>query len=334
MKRYLRYGFIGLLAIMVALAALLVFGAVYEVVMAAGDGERFPPTGRLVVTESGTMHLHCIGEGAPTVVLEAGSNSWSDAWALMQPQVGAFARVCSYDRAGYGWSEASSLPRTPEQIAHDLQTLLTMAAVPPPYILVGHSAGGKAARLFASFYATDVAGLVLVDARHESVEPQDRTPEQNAADREAYESSLNLYRILRNTGIARLFGLSLGRSVDPSLTAYPDDVAYRMVMFSARESTLQTMMAESRASTDSDALLASAGVAPALPVYVLTAESSLEQDGWEAAQAQLAALSSNSAWDVVANSTHNLPADQPAAITAAIRGVLTAAQTGAPLQGG
>lgn len=315
----------------VAVVALIASTALYQIIAQGGDEARFPAPGQIVNVNGADMHIHCIGEGEVTVILEAGANAYSDDWAVVQSMIGAFTRTCAYDRAGLGWSELGGDEPTPETVARRLRELLAAAGITPPYALVGHSVGGAYVRMFAALYPEEVAGLVFVDARHESLEPVDQTEEENIQAREAYESSLTLYRVLRDTGIARLFGLSLGRSVNPALNHYPDEVVYRMVLFSVRETTLQAMMRESRAGdADNDALRAAA-VPETLPVYVLTAQSSLEETGWENAQAQLAALSANSVWQVVPHSTHSLHAEQPDAVVAAVRRVIEAIRTGNPL---
>ena len=88
----------------------------------------------------------------------------------MQPQIAQFVRVCSYDRAGLGYSDSSPRPRTSKVIAEELHTLLHIAGnsagIAAPYILVGHSMGGYDVRLYASLYRNEVAGMVLVDASH------------------------------------------------------------------------------------------------------------------------------------------------------------------------
>lgn len=128
----------------------------------------FPPLGRLVDIGGYRLHLHCTGEGDPTVVLIAGGGDFSFDWSLVQPNVSHFARVCSYDRAGLAWSDPGPLPRTVRQDAYELHSLLSAARVPAPYLLVGHSMGGLIARLYADRYANEVAGIVLVDATSES----------------------------------------------------------------------------------------------------------------------------------------------------------------------
>ena len=105
---------------------------------------------------------------SPSVVFESGLGGTSLDWARVQPEVARFTRACSYDRAGYGWSERGPEPRHADRIAAELDRLLLHANVPPPYVLVGHSFGGLAARLLAARKERRaVAGLVLVDATHE-----------------------------------------------------------------------------------------------------------------------------------------------------------------------
>src|SRR5262245_43652329 len=127
----------------------------------------FPPPGRLVDIGGWRLHLNCTGEARasqPTVILEAGIGDFSVEWGLVQPGVAQFARVCSYDRAGDGWSDLGPHPRTMPQIVYELHTLVDKAGVKPPLVLVGHSYGGWLVRLYASTYPADVAGMVLVEA--------------------------------------------------------------------------------------------------------------------------------------------------------------------------
>jgi pimeloyl-ACP methyl ester carboxylesterase len=98
------------------------------------------------------------------VVLEAGVGDFSVEWSLVQPGVAQFARVCSYDRAGDGWSDLGPYPRTHRQIVYELHTLLSRAGERPPFVLVGHSYGGWLVRLYQSAHAAEVVGMVLVEA--------------------------------------------------------------------------------------------------------------------------------------------------------------------------
>src|SRR5262249_41919462 len=109
---------------------------------------------------------NCTGDAhpfQPTVILEAGVGDFSVEWALVQPRVARFARVCSYDRAGDGWSDMGPMPRTMRQIVFELRALLQKAGVPPPYLLVGQSSAGVRVRLYQPRSPADAAGMVLVD---------------------------------------------------------------------------------------------------------------------------------------------------------------------------
>lgn len=126
------------------------------------------PPGILVEIGDGQrLHLHCTGSGSPVVIFESGAGDFSLIWSLVQPDVSRFTRACSYDRAGYAWSDPGARPRTFNQLALELRTLLEKAGVKGPYVLVGQSFGGSLVRGYAARYPSDVAGMVLVDAVHE-----------------------------------------------------------------------------------------------------------------------------------------------------------------------
>src|SRR5207249_7942950 len=110
------------------------------------------------------IHLNCSGAGRPTVVLSPGGGDFSFAWFLVQQKLSAFARVCSYDRAGSAWSDPGPQPLTMKQESLELHTALERAGEHGPYVLVGHSLGGLVVRVFADRFPNDTAGLVLVDA--------------------------------------------------------------------------------------------------------------------------------------------------------------------------
>ncbi len=134
----------------------------------AGDDRISSAPGQYVWIGEYRLHIHCMGDGSPTVVLDAGLGGHSLYWSRVQPRVAEFTRVCSYDRAGYGWSDRGPAPRTSERITRELSKLLGLAGVAAPYVLVGHSFGGFTARLFAASYPERTAGLVLVDSSHEA----------------------------------------------------------------------------------------------------------------------------------------------------------------------
>lgn len=122
--------------------------------------------GELIDIGSHRLHIHCVGEGSPAIIIDSGIGGFSLEWSRIQNKLSNEFRVCSYDRAGYGWSDPGPTPRTTARISRELHVLLSEANVQGPYILVGHSFGGYNIRYFASEYPDLVAGMVFVDASH------------------------------------------------------------------------------------------------------------------------------------------------------------------------
>ena len=126
----------------------------------------FPPPGKMIDVGGWKLHINCTGQSRdslPTVILESGAGDFSVEWSLVQPEVSKFTKVCSYDRAGDGWSEWGPHPRTFHQIVYELHTLLMNAGLKPPFVFVGHSYGGWLVRLYALTYPREVVGMVLVE---------------------------------------------------------------------------------------------------------------------------------------------------------------------------
>lgn len=141
------------------LAAIVLAGVAYQAFGTATDARRFPAPGRLIDVGQRRLHVHVSEGPRPTVVLEAGIAASSVSWELVRQQLAGLARVCVYDRAGLGWSDAAHSPLTLENILADLGAL-----VEKPFVLVGHSFGGLIALEYACRHRADLAGLVLVDA--------------------------------------------------------------------------------------------------------------------------------------------------------------------------
>jgi pimeloyl-ACP methyl ester carboxylesterase len=149
------------------LALALLGGFTYEQVGRARDASQLPARiGQAVDIGGRTLNLYCSGEGSPAVILETGGNEPGYSWSWVQPRIADFTRACWYDRAGVGWSDPRSSPRTSASVTSDLHETLQRAGVLPPYILVGASIGGEYARVYTAHYPSDVAGLVLVDSTH------------------------------------------------------------------------------------------------------------------------------------------------------------------------
>ena len=133
------------------------------------DNAEYPPLGELVELDGYRLHLYVTGKGTPTVVMLSGVGNDCLVWQLVQPTVAEFCRVCTYDRAGLGWSDMTDNPRTSAFIANELHHLLQHGNIEGPYVMVGHSMGGIYAREYARQYPDEVVGMVLVDSPHEEL---------------------------------------------------------------------------------------------------------------------------------------------------------------------
>lgn len=158
--------------IVLAIAALIALGFLFQLIGSKRDQQRFPAPGRLIDVGGYKLHLHEAGLGSPAVILESGISASSLNWRRVQSGIAKFTRVCSYDRAGLGWSELCRESCTPSSLAKQLHTLLHNAGIAAPYVLVGHSFGGLIIQAFAHLYPNETAALVLVDP----LDPAEWTP--------------------------------------------------------------------------------------------------------------------------------------------------------------
>jgi pimeloyl-ACP methyl ester carboxylesterase len=304
-------------ATVASVAVLAALGAVYETVAGSTDASIYPPAGRLVDVGGYRMHLDCRGKGSPTVVMDAGLGGSSLDWTLVQADAASTTRVCSYDRAGMGWSDASPLPRTPGHIADELHTLLNNAGVHGPYVLVGHSLAGKNIRMFASTYPDEVAGMVLVDARSEYVDAL--TPKAEAdAFRAALEMQGILYGLARHLGVARALGASL---VGAPLV--PPAVATEMALLQTRSAAIDETTKEGLARSADDPALTGFSLG-SIPLVVIAAGASTAGiPNWANAQNELVALSTQGKLVVAEQSGHAVQLEDPGVVLDAIDDVVS-----------
>lgn len=142
-------------------------GFFYQLTITTLDEGRYPAPGKFADVGGYRLHYKITGDKGPLVIFDAGMGCNSLDWVMVEPEIAKFARVLTFDRAGYGWSDPGPEPRTSMQIVKELHELLAKIEIPGPYIFVGHSFGGLNVRLYAAEYPSDVLGLVLVDASHE-----------------------------------------------------------------------------------------------------------------------------------------------------------------------
>jgi pimeloyl-ACP methyl ester carboxylesterase len=149
------------------LALLPAAGFCYQYFATKRDEKNYPPPGDLIDVDGCKLHIQCQGKtrpGIPTVIVETGIWDSCQSWKLVQSEIAATTKICTYDRAGYGWSEKSPRPRTFEHMVLELKTLLEKKGIYPPFIFVGHSLGGAIIRYYHSQYPDEIVGMVFVDA--------------------------------------------------------------------------------------------------------------------------------------------------------------------------
>jgi pimeloyl-ACP methyl ester carboxylesterase len=147
----------------VVVLLLTLIGATYQGIATAIERRRYPHPGRLIDVGGHQLHINCSGHGSPTVVLEAPATAMSSVWAWVQADIATTTRVCSYDRAGLGWSESSDALFSPQAVASELNALLKTANERPPYVVTGAEFGAALVVLYAAQYPHDVSALVVVN---------------------------------------------------------------------------------------------------------------------------------------------------------------------------
>jgi pimeloyl-ACP methyl ester carboxylesterase len=162
-RRLLRWTFLAVAGAIGLLVLAGVAGATWNARAARRDAQEFPQPGDSIDIGGRSLHLVCLGEGSPTVVIEGGAQDWSTGWRRPQEAIAEFTRVCSYDRAGLGWSDASPDPKDGRHMVADLHALLAAAEIVRPVVLVGHSLGGMLNQIYYQQYPTEVVGMVLAE---------------------------------------------------------------------------------------------------------------------------------------------------------------------------
>ncbi len=314
---------------------LAIAGAAYQTVETRADAARSPESGRLVDSGGHRLNINCTGTGSPTVILEAGLGDLASEWKRVQPEIATFAHVCSYDRAGYGSSDAGPLPRTSAQIAEELHTLLRNAEVAPPFILVGHSFGGYSVRVYNGKYPTEVVGIVLVDAtqedQYELLPP--RWKEIGAAQLKRYESQAKFAPLFIDLGIARV--MLRARALRGAAQGL-NETSYLIL----QSKYLRARASELAAIQISAGQARAAGDFRAKPLIVLTAGRNADevlrnglnerdfdrfQRIWvDDLQMRLARLSARAERIIVSDSGHDIPSERPDAIVSAVRKIRAA----------
>lgn len=263
------------------------------------DYQHVMPPGKIINLGMHRMYIDCRGFKEPTVLIDVGLADASVNWLPVMEALQNETRVCLYDRAGYGWSDSGPGERTTAQITDELHSLLELAKITPPYVLVGHSFGGFTARYFATMYPEKTVGVVLVESSH---------PDQvhRLADLDKPSSKKRK--------------INIGRDSNPP--GYLTDMEKKWFFLNSSRKAVFAQMDELKYFSDSAAQVKNAGTFPDVPLAVLTRgitqlpsiDGKLLEDEWRAMQMDLTTLSPQSWQTVVDDSGHNVYLDNPSAI--------------------
>ncbi len=294
------------------------------------------------------LNLYCVGEGSPTVIFDAGLGGNTASWDTVQPLIAQHTRACSYDRAGLGFSDPATRPGTSANAVDDLQHLLSAAGIKPPYILVGHSAGGLDMRLYAFGHPADVAGMVLVDPSAE-----DEGPREAEIDDQAEKQRSDQWRAKSLEGKRQCVAAAQDRKLVRGSALYkqcmPEPVAHWsdamntvMLRHSAAASNQRAVLSEfdSFDTASADELRAARHSLGDMPLIVLTRwpsppgpdQTQARRDAlnklWESLHDAIAAESTRGVNRTVPGSGHFIQWDRPEVVVDSILEVL--AETRAP----
>jgi pimeloyl-ACP methyl ester carboxylesterase len=301
-------------------------------------GSRPKASGKLVDLGGHRLHVYCTGRGSPTVVVEAGLADFSFDWILVQQRVAEFTRICTYDRAGYGFSDPGPKPRTYAQINHELHDALRELGEKPPWVLIGHSFGGPVVRHYAAVYPDDVAGLVLMD----TVSEEERIPMgekvrrvRDDATGKAIPPAHELMQAADSRRLEPGGGPSMPESLEPPFDRLPPEQQQLQLWASAQPALVDAVRSEIEWSPEYMLMMHNvpqAGVLGSRPLIVLTRAkggygdnlgvpaAELESERLQA-QAQLVRLSARGR-QIIVNAGHNMEIEAPDQVTSAIRAIV------------
>jgi pimeloyl-ACP methyl ester carboxylesterase len=240
-----------------------------------------------------SLHLHCEGQGVPAVILDAGLGDSGVSWSAVAPDMYAFTRACSFDRAGEGYSGGAPKSHTSAQMVAEQHALLRAAKVDAPYVLVGHSFGGLNARLYAALHPEDVVGMVLVDAT-------------------SAEQDTRFWSLLPEDAM---------RAFREHLRVSPANVD-----FDAYRASLADVRARAATRFEFPLVVLAHGKAPPHQDGVPDEIAAESERVWQTMQAELALLSPNHAHVVARQSAHYIQIEQPKLVVEAVREAVLAAR--------
>ena len=280
------------------------------------------PPGHLYDVGGYKLHLNCQGSGQPVILIDSGVGGFSLEWQIIQRELSVDYRVCTYDRAGYGWSDIGPMPRTTKRIASELHILLGKAAVQPPFIFLGHSFGGYTALYFAENYSEDIAGVVLIDSSHprQSI----RLTAKYIDDDHTSIRSINSYKVIQ-----------------PALPEhYPDEFKVLARKFTNSWKSVMTLRDEMKNFSNSGRQIEDSAAILNIPLVVLSrgrrvwpedTSGEAKEKIWSKLQLELANYSKNSSLIIAEKSGHHIHLDQPDLVVRVTRDLIASITDSQPI---
>ncbi len=320
-RKVLKWFFISLGCLLIVI---VVGGRIYQVTSESKDLARFPAPGKLVDVDGHLMHIHCQGQGSPTVVVEQGLQGVSLAWDEINQQIALMTRVCAYDRVGMGYSEPIDHPTRSSEVAELLHKLLLGAGVEDDLVLVGWSAGGIYIREFHRLYPKNVKAMLFAASSHEQQTNRLPKPPEGGPD-----DTLRIAKYLAPLGLVRLSGMVKGQI---ERAPVPDELKPQLIAIYHQSHIIEAMFNESEAFTLDIQASQPPDSLGNLPLTVLTPGKLVETTRpgvtleylrekrrvWNELQLELTELSARGKQIIATESGHGIHSDQPELLIASV----------------
>jgi len=295
--------------------------------VAWSDKVNFEPPGKLIDVNGHNMHINCVGNKSPTIILDSGTGGFSLEWKDIQHSLSQYVRVCAYDRAGYGWSDMGPLPRTTKRITHELHTLLQNAGIHGPYIMVGHSFGGFTAQYFARYFNNEIVGIVLIDSSHE--EQVYRLPEngKDVVRRSLHQDRSNM---ITKTVLHEHFPKEEAAVAQQLMTRWSALLTWREEMANYALSSRELRDIHHKPLPETPLIILTRGKR----VWPETEYGDAMEEAWTELQDELSYLSDLTTHIIAENSGHSIHLDEPELVVDAIHDVLSFVEKELDEQGG
>lgn len=319
------------LSIVVTIVFFIMIGFIYETVSYKNVNKKFPPPGQMMNINGTNLHVNVMGtlkDDSFPVIIETGTGNFSYDWTQVQKELSKYTLTVTYDRPGNGWSEPTSRKYSVDSSLEDIKTIIDKVGSNKPFIIIGHSAGGIYARLFAQKYPSYIAGMILVDSRSEYF--ANNLVEFN---KKFFETQSQFtMKILSKLGVVRLIGknfLPMNMPSEISKTEYVN-VHWDYDFFDSVEKEIQQIPEAEKLLTPTKSLgsMPLTVITPAdehiavVPLGFSKDDELLVNKTWKDSQKWLSTLSSNSEYILAPGESHAIMYDNPELIVTSVQDMI------------